>query len=57
MNNQRYYSDKPISDKKDDLFNRSKFAEDEEAETMVYEFFLYDLLIIDFQIKKIIYIL
>lgn len=28
MSNQRYYSDKPISDKKDDLFNRSKFAEE-----------------------------
>lgn len=28
MNNQRYYSDKPISDIKDDLFNRSKFAEE-----------------------------
>lgn len=28
MNNQKYSSDKPISDTKDDLFNRSKFAEE-----------------------------
>ena len=28
MNNQRYYSDKQISDRKDDFFNRSKFAEE-----------------------------